>query len=183
MILIYKIMICFQNILIELTLLICLVPIAIRTKEQKSIFLLNCRLLFGMDQASMVVNVRPSFGQWKYCSEQEEQDAVTHELRWQEDGSTCVSVSQCSCSLCPTLCDPMKYSTPGFPVHHQLLELAQTQVSDAIQPAHPLSSPSPPAFKSFPASGSLPMNQCFTSGGQSIEVSASASVLPMNIQD
>ena len=151
-------MICFQNILIELTLLICLVPIAIRTKEQKSIFLLNCRLLFGMDQASMVVNVRPSFGQWKYCSEQEEQDAVTHELRWQEDGSTCVSVSQCSCSLCPTLCDPMKYSTPGFPVHHQLLELAQTQVSDAIQPAHPLSSPSPPAFKSFPASGSLQMS-------------------------
>ena len=51
--------------------------------------------------------------------------------------------------LCPTLCNPMDCSTPGFPVHHQLLELAQThvhQVGDAIQPSHPLSSPSPPAF-------------------------------------
>ena len=49
----------------------------------------------------------------------------------------------------PTLCDPMNCSTPGFPVHHQFLELAQThvhQVSDAIQPSHPLSSASPPAF-------------------------------------
>ena len=51
--------------------------------------------------------------------------------------------------LCPTLCDPMDCSTPGFPVHHQLPEFAQTHVhriSDAIQPSHPLSSPSPPAF-------------------------------------
>ena len=51
--------------------------------------------------------------------------------------------------LCPTLCDPVYCSIPGFPVHHQLLELAQTHVqwiSDAIQPSHPLSSPSPPAF-------------------------------------
>ena len=50
---------------------------------------------------------------------------------------------------CPTLCDPMDCSTPGFPVHHQLPELIQThvhRVSDAIQPSHPLSSPSPPAF-------------------------------------
>ena len=48
---------------------------------------------------------------------------------------------------CPTFCNPMDCSTPGFPVHHQLPELAQThvhQVSDAIQPSHPLSSPSPP---------------------------------------
>ena len=48
----------------------------------------------------------------------------------------------------PTLCDPMHRSTPGLPVHHQLLEFTQTQVhhvSDAIQPSHPLSSPSPPA--------------------------------------
>ena len=47
---------------------------------------------------------------------------------------------------CLTLCDSMDFSTAGFPVHHQLLELAQThvhQVSDAIQPSHPLSSPSP----------------------------------------
>ena len=51
--------------------------------------------------------------------------------------------------LCPTLCDPVDCSMPGFLVYHQLLELAQThvqRVSDAIQPSHPLSSPSPPAF-------------------------------------
>ena len=50
--------------------------------------------------------------------------------------------------LCPTLCDPMD-CTPGFPVFDNLLEFAQTRVhgiSDAIQPSHPLSSPSPPAF-------------------------------------
>ena len=54
-----------------------------------------------------------------------------------------------SIQLCPTLCDPKDGSKPGFPVHHQLPELAQThvhQVGDAIQPSHPLSSPSPPAF-------------------------------------
>ena len=51
--------------------------------------------------------------------------------------------------LCPTLCDPMYCSTPGLPVHHQLLEPTQTHVhcvSDAIQPSYPLLSPSPPAF-------------------------------------
>ena len=50
--------------------------------------------------------------------------------------------------LCPTLCDPMNHSTSGLPVHHQLPEFTQThvhQVSDAIQPSHPLSFPSPPA--------------------------------------
>ena len=49
---------------------------------------------------------------------------------------------------CPTLCDPMNCSTPGLPIHHQLPEFTQThvhRVSDAIQPSHPLSSPSPPA--------------------------------------
>ena len=55
--------------------------------------------------------------------------------------------------LCPILCNPMDCSMPGFPVHHQLLELAQIhmhQVGDGIQPSHPLSSPSPPAFN-FPS--------------------------------
>ena len=50
--------------------------------------------------------------------------------------------------LCPTLCDPMNRSTPGLPVHHQLPEFTEIhvhRVSDAIQPSHPLSSPSPPA--------------------------------------
>ena len=63
-----------------------------------------------------------------------------------------VCLPSCCCSVtksCPTLCNPMDRSTSGFPVHHQLLELAQTHVhwvSDAIQPSHPLSPPSPPAF-------------------------------------
>ena len=50
---------------------------------------------------------------------------------------------------CPTLCDPMDCSTPGLPVHHQLPKFTQTHVcwvGDAIQPSHPLSSPSPPTF-------------------------------------
>ena len=54
--------------------------------------------------------------------------------------------------LCPTPCDPMDCSTPGLPVHHQLPELAQTHIhrgGDAIQPSHPLSSLSPPAFNLF----------------------------------
>ena len=49
---------------------------------------------------------------------------------------------------CPTLCNPMNHSSPGLPVHHQLLEFTQTQVhqvGDAIQPSHPLLSPSPPS--------------------------------------
>ena len=51
--------------------------------------------------------------------------------------------------LCLTLCDPVNCSMPGLPVHHQLSESTQTHVhlvGDAIQPSHPLSSPSPPAF-------------------------------------
>ena len=50
---------------------------------------------------------------------------------------------------CLTLCDPMNRSTPGLPIYHQLLEFTQThahRVGDAIQPSHPLSSPSPPAL-------------------------------------
>ena len=84
---------------------------------------------------------------------------------------------------CPTLCNPMNHSTPGLPVHHQLPESTQThvhRVSDAIQPSHPLSSPSSALNLS---SGSFQSSQLFASGGQSIGVSASASVLPMNTQD
>ena len=86
----------------------------------------------------------------------------------------------------PILCDLMDCSTPGYPVHHQLPELAQTHVrwvGDAIQLSHPLSSPFCSWLHSFPASGSFQMSQFFASGGQSIGVSASASVLPINIQD
>ena len=94
----------------------------------------------------------------------------------------------CCCSVtksCPTLCNPMDCSTPCLPVHRQLPELAQThvhRVSDAIQRSHPLLRFSF-CLQSFSASGSFPMSQFFTSGDQSIGVSASASVLPMNIQD
>ena len=87
---------------------------------------------------------------------------------------------------CPTLCDLMDGSTPGLPVHHQLLELAQThahQVGDAIQPSHPLVIPFSSCLQSFPASGSSSMSQLFASGGQRIRASAWASVFPMNIQD
>ena len=88
--------------------------------------------------------------------------------------------------MCPILCDPMDCSTPGFPVHHRLPELAQThvhRVTDAIQPSHPLLSPSPPAFNLSQHQGLFQWSQFFISGGQSTRVSASASVLPMNIQD
>ena len=87
---------------------------------------------------------------------------------------------------CPTLCNHMDCSTPGFPVHHKLPEPTQTHihwVSDSIQPSHTLLSPSPPCLQSLPALGSFQMSMFFASVGQSIGVSASTSVLPMNIQD
>ena len=84
---------------------------------------------------------------------------------------------------CPTLCDPMDCSMPGLPVHHQFPEFTQTHVhwgGDAIQPPHPLS-PSYYAFSHFQHQF-FPVIQLFTSGDQSIGASASASILPMNIQ-
>ena len=85
---------------------------------------------------------------------------------------------------CSTLCDLMDCSTSGFPVHHQLPELAQTHVhwvGDAILPSHPLLSPSP----AFNLSQHQGLFQWVSSShwGQSMRVSASASILPMNIQD
>ena len=74
-----------------------------------------------------------------------------------------------------TLCNPMDCSMPGFPVHHQLPELAQThvhQVSDAIQSSHLISSsvvPFSSCLQSFPASESFPMSQFFTAGDQVLE--------------
>ena len=84
---------------------------------------------------------------------------------------------------CPTLGKPTYCRTPGLPVHHQLLEFTQTHVrwvSDAILS---LVIPFFSCLQSFSASGAFPMSQFFTSGGQSIGASASASVLTMNIQD
>ena len=77
----------------------------------------------------------------------------------------------------------MDCSMPGFPVLHHLPELAQTHVhriGDAIQPSHPLSSPPPPAFNLSQHQGLA--NELFASGSQSNRTSASASVLPTNIQ-
>ena len=96
------------------------------------------------------------------------------------------SVPFCSVTQsCPTLCDLMTHSTSGFPVHHQLLGFTQTQCP-LSQWCHPAISSSVIPFscpQSLPASGSFPMSQLFAWGGQSIGVSASASVLPMNNQD
>ena len=86
---------------------------------------------------------------------------------------------------CLTLCDHMNCSMPGLPVHHQLLESTQIhvhRVDDAIQPSHLLSSPSPPTLNLSP-NQAFPMNKLFASGGQSIGVSASIPVFPMNAKD
>ena len=115
---------------------------------------------------------------------------------------------QFSSQLYLTLYNPMDHSMPGLLVHRQLPEYTKTHVhwvGDAIQPAHPLSSPSPPAFNLSQYQGPFfylfiylfiyflfvvnfvihwnEMSQLFASGGWSIGVSASTSVLPMNIQD
>ena len=88
--------------------------------------------------------------------------------------------------LCPTVCDPMNHSTPGLPVHHQLLKFTQTHVH-RVSAANPAISSSVVPFsscpQSLPASGSSPMSQLFTRGAQSIGVSASATVFLMNTQD
>ena len=81
--------------------------------------------------------------------------------------------------------NPWTTALRGFPVHHQLPELAHIHVhwvGDAIQPSHPVI-PFSSCLQSFPASGSFQMSQFFASDGQSTGVSASTSVLPKNIQD
>ena len=86
---------------------------------------------------------------------------------------------------CPTLCDPMNRSTPGLPVHHQLLEFTQThvhRVSDAIQPSHPLSSPSPPAPNPSQHQSLFQWVNSLAWGGQSTGVSALASFPPKKSQ-
>ena len=86
---------------------------------------------------------------------------------------------------CPTFCNPMDCSFPGFPVLHHLPEFANSCPSSRW--CHPTVSSVVVLFsyclQSFPVSGSLPVSRLFASGGQSIEALASASVLPMNIQD
>ena len=76
-----------------------------------------------------------------------------------------------------------RQSSLSFTMSWSLLRLMSIESMMPFNSSHPLSSPSPPAPQSLPASGSFPMSQLFTWGGQSIGVSASASVLPMNTQD
>ena len=83
---------------------------------------------------------------------------IKHKLESRLLGEVLITSVQFSSvtQLCPTLCDPMDCSRPGFPVHHQCPDLAQTHVywvGDAIQPFHPLSSPSPPALNLFQHQG------------------------------
>ena len=108
---------------------------------------------------------------WDHCKR------VEHDL-----GTQFRSVAQ----SCPTLCDPTDCNTPGFAFHYQHLELAQTHVhwSRWCYPTISFSViPVSSWLQTFPALGSFPVSQFFTSGGLSIGVSASASVLPMNLQD
>ena len=87
---------------------------------------------------------------------------------------------------CLTLFDPMNHSTSGLLVHHQLLQFTQTHlhwVSDAIQPSHPLSSPSPPALNLSQHQGLFKWVSLSHQVAKSIGVSASTSVLPVNTQD
>jgi len=115
-------------------------------------------------------------GGWSFAS----QWLLEHLCAWNA-GSKEESIRRHPCCFsvtrsCSTLCDPMDCSMPGFPVLHHLPQFVPTDihwVGDAIQPSHPLSPPSPPALKSFPAFGSFPMSRLFTSGGQSIQASAS----------
>ena len=98
--------------------------------------------------------------------------------------SRCMTVSLSSVAQsCMTLWDPTDCRTPGFPVHQQFPELTQTHVHQVR--CHPTISSSVIPFsclQSLPASGAFPVSQFFESGGQSIGVSVSTSVLPMNIQ-
>ena len=87
---------------------------------------------------------------------------------------------------CPTLCDPIDCSMPGFPVHHQFPELTQThvhQVGDAIQPSYPLSPPSSPALNLSHHQGLFQWVSSLHQVAKVLEVSTSASLLPTNTQD
>ena len=102
----------------------------------------------------------------------------------QSESAISIHISSASsvAQSCPSLCDPMTCSTPGFPVHPCLLKFMSIELV-----MHPIISSSVVPFSSclqpFPATGSFQMSQFSPSGGQSIGVAALASVLPMNIQD
>ena len=101
------------------------------------------------------------------------------------DNSFYLPVVCCSVAKsCLPLCDPMDCGMPGFPVPHYLWEFTQTHVHESVMPSNHviLLSTFFSCHQYFPASESFLMSWLFTSGGQSIGTSASASVLPVNIQ-
>ena len=133
--------------------------------------------LHGILQARMLEWVAMPFSRWSFQPRDQTQVTCTAGRFF-----TIWATSSVQLLSRVRLCDPMNYSTPGFPVYHQLRELAHThvQVGDAITIS---SSVVPISFclQSFPASGSFPISKFSVSGGQSI--GTSTSVLPMNIQD
>ena len=109
---------------------------------------------------------------------------LTHSIYWL---SLTYNVTCCCllAKLCTTLCSPMDCSTPGSSVLHYLLEFAQThvhRVGDAIQPSHPLLSPSPLTFNLFQHQGLFQKVSYSHQVAKVLEPSASASVFPVNIQ-
>ena len=99
----------------------------------------------NMSTQNLHVNVHSSFS--RNCPKPDVTKMLFH--RWMDKQTTTSTqwIFSSVAQSCPTLCDPMNRSTPGLPVHHQLPEFTQThvhRVGDAIQPSHPLSSPSPP---------------------------------------
>ena len=115
----------------------------------------------------------PEAGRGKYC---------LVETSCNDNHTTCSVQFSLVAQSCLTFCDPIDCSTPGLPVHY-LPELAQTHVHGVGEADPTISSSVVPfsCLQSFPASGSFPMSQLFTSGSQGTGVSASASVLPMDI--
>ena len=108
--------------------------------------------------------------------------SITNYLLYSTSSVQFSSVTQ----SCPTLCDPMNHSTPGLSVHHQLPEFTQTHVhwvGDAIQPSHPLLSPSPPVFNLSQIQSLFKWVISSHKVAKVLEFQLQISVLPMNTQD
>ena len=155
----------------------CWISIACFIKDNSINKCLKTKSLFRY-KADLSLSGRPTSPKWNVCSSN---DLFSHLFLV----SPCIFI-HCTvqginfycggcCSVAKlylTLWDTMDCSTPGFPVLHNLLEFTHVhRVGDAIQPPHPLSSPSPPALN-LSQNQSFPMSWLFTSGGQSIRGSA-----------
>ena len=136
-----------------------------------------CKIVSQWEFAVWYRELKPTL-----CDSLEVWDAVGGEREIQVVGD--IGISSVAQS-CPTLCDPMDCSTPGFLFHHQFPELAQThiRVGDAIQPSHPLSSLSPPAFNLSQHQGLFQLVGSSHQVAKVLEFQLQQSVLPMNIQD